>query len=385
MWGSNFPQNQKSYVNQHNLLTSLSSAFVNTCYSTFSRKMDNNENKGRFLNVNTNMSLHLKKIVGVAKTAYKLVQTKYFGQKAPIFGSADITNSCNLRCEHCYWWLNRKPHRELSPDEWRSVVRENFIEKGVMSISLTGGEPLLRPDVIEAIVQEMKWRYVTVVTNGTLPLVDFGVSYFISIDGTESIHDTIRGMKIYKKVKQNVIDHEEENVVVNMTINSLNYECVEETVHDWYDYARAFTFQFHTPFSNDDKLWLPYGKLRNNTIDKLLRIKENYPDFIANTRKQLDLFRDGKWTAGCPNWFFVNLDSNGRTKQSCVISNADDDGIRPICKRCGIGCNAGAYSGLFLSDAEWLRMFKVAKRNKPFKARYSRSSVRISVGDGETV
>jgi len=242
-----------------------------------------------------------------------------------------------------------------------------FCQKGVISVSLTGGEPLLRPDVIEVILGEMKWRYVTIVTNGTLPLVDFHVRYFISIYGTERIHDTIRGVKIYRKVKQNVIDHPEEDGVINMTINRLNYECIEEAVREWYDFARAFIFQFHTPFSYDDELWLPYGRLRNNTIDKLLEIKENYPDFIANMAKQLDLFRDEKWTAGCPHWFFVNLDSSGRTKQSCVISNTDKNGIKPICERCGISCNAGAYSGLFLSDTEWFRMFKVAKRAIPFK------------------
>jgi MoaA/NifB/PqqE/SkfB family radical SAM enzyme len=309
----------------------------------------------------------LKKLVSAAKVAYKLIQIGYFKKKLPIFGSADITNFCNLKCRHCYWWLNRTSHKELSADEWRNVVKEIFIKNDVVSISLTGGEPLLRPDVIEAIISEMKWRYVTIVTNGTLPLIDFGVGYFISIDGTENVHDAIRGMNVYSKVKENVMEHPEVNVVINMTINSLNYKCVENVVNEWYNFARAITFQFHTPFSYDDKLWLPYGEPRNNTIDKLLKLKEKYPDFIANTAKQLNLFRDGRWTANCPTWFFVNLDSSGKTKNPCVISNTENNGVKPICERCGIACYAGAYSGLFLSDIEWLRMFKVAKRVKPFK------------------
>ncbi len=314
--------------------------------------------------VATRVSPSVKKVVGIAKIACKVIQTKYLNKKIPIFGSADITNSCNLRCKHCYWWLNRRPHKDLNPDEWRNVVRKNFARRGVVSISLTGGEPLLRPDIIEAILEEMKWRYVTVVTNGTLPLVNFGVGYFISIDGTEEVHDTIRGMKIHRKIRQNVLDHPEENVVINMTINNLNYKCIESVAREWYDLARAITFQFHTPFSYDDELWLPYGNLRNSVIDKLLRIKENYPDFIANTSKQLDLFRDGKWTPNCPDWVFLDLDSSGRRKQSCVISNTDVKGAKPICERCGISCNVGAYSGLILSDTEWFRMLKVAKKER---------------------
>ncbi|MDH7607517.1 MAG: radical SAM protein [Candidatus Bathyarchaeota archaeon] len=245
----------------------------------------------------------LKKFVGVAKVACKIVQAKFFGKKLSVFGSADIVNSCNLKCKHCYWWLNRKPREELSADEWRTIVREKFIKNDVLSISLTGGEPLLRPEVIEAIISEMKWRYVTIVTNGTLSLVDFGAGYFISIDGTESVHDAIRGVGVYQKVRRNVREHPEAKVTINMTINSLNWKCIERVVDEWYGFARVITFQFHTSFSYDDGLWLPYGKLRNNTVNKLLEIKEKYLDFVANTSKQLNLFRDGKWTANCPTWF----------------------------------------------------------------------------------
>jgi MoaA/NifB/PqqE/SkfB family radical SAM enzyme len=267
-----------------------------------------------------------------------------------------------LRCKHCYWWLNRR--KELGIDEWRNIVRNNFVENDVAAISLTGGEPLLRPEVVEAVIEEMKGRYVTVVTNGTLPLIDFGVGYFISIDGNDSVHDAIRGVCVYQKVKRNVKEHPEAKVTINMTINNLNWKCVEKVVDEWYGHARAITFQFYTPFSRYDKLWLPYGKLRNFVIDKLIEIKEKYSDFVANTSKQLNLFRNGKWTANCPTWFFLNLDSNGKIKQPCIISSADQNGAKPICEKCGLGCYAGAYSGLFLSDGEWLRMFKIAKNTK---------------------
>jgi MoaA/NifB/PqqE/SkfB family radical SAM enzyme len=118
-----------------------------------------------------------------------------------------------LRCKHCYWWLNRR--KELGIDEWRNIVRNNFVENDVAAISLTGGEPLLRPEVVEAVIEEMKGRYVTVVTNGTLPLIDFGVGYFISIDGNDSVHDAIRGVCVYQKVKRNVKEHPEAKVTGN--------------------------------------------------------------------------------------------------------------------------------------------------------------------------
>jgi len=81
------------------------------------------------------VSPNLKRIVGTAKIAYKVAQIRCFNRKIPIFGSVDITDSCNLQCKHCYWWVNRKPHEELSPEEWRNIVREKLIEKDILSIS----------------------------------------------------------------------------------------------------------------------------------------------------------------------------------------------------------------------------------------------------------
>lgn len=307
----------------------------------------------------------IKKLITLTSMAIRAVKIKFFNKKLPLFASVDITNNCNLRCNHCYWWINHNAHRELTPDEWRLIIRKKIIEKGVSAISLTGGEPLLRPDVIEAIIEEMRWRNVSIVTNGTIPLINSGVGYFVSIDGPEKIHDMIRGAGTYRKIKKNIISHPEIKTVINMTVNRLNYKSVGEVCKEWYPYAQAITFQFHTPFTYTDELWLEYGKARNQTINQLLRLKSKIPDFIANTSKQLDLFRNSYWTTYCPEWLFINLDSNGMEKQLCVISNTSNTGVKPICERCGIGCYAGAFAGLFLADSEWFRMFSVGRRIRP--------------------
>ena len=66
---------------------------------------------------------------------------------------------------------------------------------------------MLRPDVIKAFCDEMP-RRVCVVTNGTFPLPRFDNIYFywISLDGTEEIHDSIRGKGSYAKTRQNIFD-----------------------------------------------------------------------------------------------------------------------------------------------------------------------------------
>lgn len=71
-----------------------------------------------------------------------------------------------------------------------------------------GGEPTIRPDIIQVFCEEMPKR-VYVVSNGTHPLKRFDNLYFywISLDGTQEAHDQIRGEGSYSKTKRNVYDY----------------------------------------------------------------------------------------------------------------------------------------------------------------------------------
>ena len=42
----------------------------------------------------------------------KMIAYRLFKSKAPMYGSVDVNNVCNLHCTHCYWWLNRKEEQE---------------------------------------------------------------------------------------------------------------------------------------------------------------------------------------------------------------------------------------------------------------------------------
>ena len=62
-----------------------------------------------------------------------------------------LTDHCNLRCTYCMPaeevpWLPRTTL--LSPDELMRIVR---VAVGITEVRLTGGEPLLRPDVVDVV------------------------------------------------------------------------------------------------------------------------------------------------------------------------------------------------------------------------------------------
>jgi pyrroloquinoline quinone biosynthesis protein E len=81
---------------------------------------------------------------------------------------AELTHACPLHCPYCSNPLElARRSTELSTDEWTDVLRQAG-EMGVVHTHLSGGEPLLRPD-LERIVAAAEGAgiYTQLVTSGT--------------------------------------------------------------------------------------------------------------------------------------------------------------------------------------------------------------------------
>ena len=116
----------------------------------------------------------------------------------------ETTRSCNLKCVHCRAAAHDKPYEgELSTEAVKKMFRE-IRELGEVILIMTGGEPLLRPDIFELAQYgtDLGLR-MTMAPNGTLmtpevarKMVDSGIQRIsMSIDGaTREVHDDFRGM-----------------------------------------------------------------------------------------------------------------------------------------------------------------------------------------------
>lgn len=93
------------------------------------------------------------------------------GLRLPLEGSIDLTYRCNNACRHCWVRLgvNAPEERdELSYDEIRRIADESRA-MGTRSWSMSGGEPMLRPDfpdIFEYLTSKAKTYSLN--TNGTL-------------------------------------------------------------------------------------------------------------------------------------------------------------------------------------------------------------------------
>lgn len=115
----------------------------------------------------------------------------------------EVTRSCNLNCVHCRAAANCGPYPgELSSAKCLSLIDEIAAVSSPVII-LTGGEPLLRPDIFDiASYGTKKGLRMVMATNGTLvdeqaarKMLASGIQRVsISIDGKDApSHDTFRG------------------------------------------------------------------------------------------------------------------------------------------------------------------------------------------------
>lgn len=82
-----------------------------------------------------------------------------------------VTQSCNLKCIYCHReGETNAVNDEMSVDEITNIVKVG-VELGIRSIKITGGEPLLRRDIIEIVKQISDLsniEEVSMTTNGVL-------------------------------------------------------------------------------------------------------------------------------------------------------------------------------------------------------------------------
>jgi len=113
----------------------------------------------------------------------------------------NLIRRCNLTCKHCYSISADKDFAgELSTDEVFTVM-DDLRAFRVPVLILSGGEPLLRPDIYEVAKHAKKMGfYVGLSTNGTLidasnidRIAEVGFDYVgISLDGLRATHDVFR-------------------------------------------------------------------------------------------------------------------------------------------------------------------------------------------------
>lgn len=123
----------------------------------------------------------------------------------------EITSKCNLHCNYCYndSQINGS---QLALDKIKNLMQYS-VSVGVNNMAISGGEPLLHPDIISIIEYAANINmHLYIITNGSMLNKDFFdkikpymcyLSFQFTFDGyTASTHAKSRGENNYTKIKQ---------------------------------------------------------------------------------------------------------------------------------------------------------------------------------------
>jgi len=155
------------------------------------------------------------------------------GVHVPPFMIASITNRCNLQCAGCYARAQgRSQETEMSAAKLRDVVAQAH-ELGVSIIMLAGGEPLVRPEILD-ITRDFPKIIFPMFTNGLL--IDEttvkrlkkqkNVVPVISLEGRAQDTDRRRGKGVHERLIEviEVLGAEGVFLGISLTLTRENFD-----------------------------------------------------------------------------------------------------------------------------------------------------------------
>jgi radical SAM protein with 4Fe4S-binding SPASM domain len=169
----------------------------------------------------------------------------------PIYLIYFVTSRCMGQCRHCFYWRSlNQPENPLGIDEVEKMSRSMG---GLLQLTLTGGEPLLREDLAELIKIFCRNNHpfnLGLATSGFYPdklekvmaevLKQFPGQHFtlgLPIEGPPELNDEIRGVKGFfarteasiKLLKELKKSYPRLTVLVDITASRLNQEHLAES------------------------------------------------------------------------------------------------------------------------------------------------------------
>jgi len=238
-----------------------------------------------------------------------------FGDVEYFSALVNVTNVCNLSCNHCFVFRADNPNKPKDKMDDATMLHQFRVLRDKHKIKymlLMGGEPMIRKKlVLEAM--ELFERS-AIVTNGTygIPSVP-GHLVTVSLDGPEPLNDAIRGAGVFQKVKDAVFAREPNDgttVILQMAVTRDNAPGIEEFVEQVKEWPiDGVAFSFYVPTKNDQTsmVWDDLRE-RDAVVKRVISLKKNYPDLIKANIGALELMMSD-----------VALKYTGEQGENCLV------------------------------------------------------------------
>ena len=232
----------------------------------------------------------------------------------PIVVSFEVTDSCTCDCLHCDHGGKRDDSRNLRPSEYRRYVRE--LRPCVVQVS--GGEPLLRPDLVE-IVRNIKESsglpYTILVSSWSLmtaelylELHEAGIDQFsVSLDFPDERHDNFRCYPgLYRHLEDLIprvarLGHDD--IVLNSCITSENLQEIGTIADKAREWGVNLCYSAYSARRTGCRDFLPSSPEQlaalNQHLDRV-EARRDRSNWIVNSRSTLDATRRYFANSGMP-------------------------------------------------------------------------------------
>lgn len=145
-------------------------------------------------------------------------------EHVPYGATIELTSRCNFRCVHCY--LDHFHQTEDLTFDQIKFILDALAKAGMMTIFLSGGEPLLRKDFREIYLYAKKLGFLLMIfTNGYLlddDLLDLFLQYppleiDISLYGSDdAAYERVTGVKgAFTRIRNNIIKYKKHGIFVS--------------------------------------------------------------------------------------------------------------------------------------------------------------------------
>lgn len=247
----------------------------------------------------------------------------------PLLASFKLTYRCNLTCQQCPFYSMQA--EELRYEQVLEVL-ERLYQRGNRLLVLEGGEPMLWKDgaySIHDVVAAARKKFFSVgmTTNGTLPLDVAVNTLWVSIDGLEATHNTLREAPIFAHVMDNIARSKHPRLFAHITINAINAPEIPELIQFLQSRVRGVTVQFYYPYNHQDELFLDFDS-REKLLERIIDLKrDGFP--ILNSYAALNALKRNTWK--CDDRLIDNANPDGSITQGCYLKNRTDID----CAKCG--------------------------------------------------
>lgn len=234
--------------------------------------------------------------------------------RRPIVVSFEVTDSCTCYCKHCDHGGPRDDSQLMPPAAYRRYVEE--LRPCVVQVS--GGEPLLRPDVAE-IVRNIKYDgrlpYTILVSNWSLmteelylELHEAGIDQFsVSLDFPDERHDVFRGYPgLYSHLSDLIprcARHGFDDIVLNSCITSENVAEINAMADKAREWGVNMCYSAYSPRRTGCRDYFLNSALQIETLNRELdrvEARRDSTNWIVNSPTTLAATREYFANGGRP-------------------------------------------------------------------------------------